>query len=79
MCLLETIYSSRSKGFVNADGALTFETVATKTRMVRTYGIITAISEGTGIPNTCIHNCNEFTMLNNSAPIRTPKGRHAPK
>jgi hypothetical protein len=50
------IQFSRSKGFVNAEGARTLETVATKTRIVKTYGIITAISEGMGIPRTWIHN-----------------------
>src|SRR3990172_7934791 len=77
--LLWRVQASRSNGLVNAEGPRTLDTLATRTRIVRMYGIITAISEGMGIPSTWIHNCRELIMLNNNAPPSTPHGRHAPK
>ena len=43
---------SLSKGFVSAAGARTLDTVATNTKIVSTYGNITAISDGIGMFNT---------------------------
>ena len=82
-CLLVyvfTFYSPRSNGLVNAAGCATIERAAkTSATIVKTYGIINAMSDEIGTCKTWIHNWNALTMLNSKQPSITRYGFHAPK